>query len=210
MIRSRAAEGFAAVAHRIIRAAGNLIARARASRTSAIGSACRLRDVQSLDTAMDGIRAVMDTAGSDRAVPWSGATSTGLAVLFAATYPDRCAGLRWGAEGSSSRASSPPEVGCGVRPACRAEVTREVGQLGAGDPWVHDQHPERPARPPSGSGGSRSGGRRPRPRPASARDAYGRVLTPRLTSSSSSWSNVSGFQFVAPDAMASSSASFDG
>ena len=43
--------------------------------------------------------------------------------------------------GSSCRASSPPEVGCGVRPACRAEVTREAGQLGGGDPWVHDQHP---------------------------------------------------------------------
>jgi pimeloyl-ACP methyl ester carboxylesterase len=42
---------------------------------------------------MDDIRAVMDAAGSDRAVLWSGATSTGLAVLFAATYPDRCAGL---------------------------------------------------------------------------------------------------------------------
>ena len=47
-------------------------------------------------------------------------------------------------------------------------------------------------------------------RPGSARDAYRRVLTPRLTSSSSSWSNVSGFQLVAPDATASSSASFDG
>jgi hypothetical protein len=29
----------------------------------------------------------------------------------------------------------------GVRPACRAEVTREAGQLGGGDPWVHDRHP---------------------------------------------------------------------
>ena len=54
------------------------------------------------------------------------------------------------------------------------------------------------------------GGPRPRPRPASARDAYRRVLVPSLTSSSSSWSNVSGFQPVASDATASSSASFEG
>jgi len=39
---------------------------------------------------------------------------------------------------------------------------------------------------------------------------YRRVLVPSLTSSSSSWSNVSGFQLVAPDAIAASSASFDG
>jgi len=57
------------------------------------GLSDRVREVQSLDTAMDDIRAVMDAAGSDRAVLWSGVTSTGLAVLFAATYPDRCAGL---------------------------------------------------------------------------------------------------------------------
>jgi len=42
---------------------------------------------------MDDVRAVMDTVGSDRAVLWTGATSTGIGVLFAATYPDRCAGL---------------------------------------------------------------------------------------------------------------------
>jgi class 3 adenylate cyclase len=35
----------------------------------------------------------MDAVGSERAVLWSGSTSTGLSVLFAATYPDRCAGL---------------------------------------------------------------------------------------------------------------------
>jgi len=52
-----------------------------------------VREVQSLETAMDDIRAVMDAAGSDRAVLWSGGTSTGFGVLFAATYPDRCAGL---------------------------------------------------------------------------------------------------------------------
>lgn len=42
---------------------------------------------------MDDVRAVMDAAGSKSAMLWSGGTSTGLSVLFAATYPDRCAGL---------------------------------------------------------------------------------------------------------------------
>jgi class 3 adenylate cyclase len=57
------------------------------------GLSDRVREVQSIDTAMDDIRAVMDAANSDRAVLFSGATSTGLALLFAATYPERCLGL---------------------------------------------------------------------------------------------------------------------
>ncbi len=47
----------------------------------------------SLETAMDDIRAVMDAVGSESAVLWTGGTSTGIGVLFAATYPERCAGL---------------------------------------------------------------------------------------------------------------------
>ena len=57
------------------------------------GLSDRLREVQSIEAAMDDIRAVMDAVGSDSAVLWTGATSTGMGVLFAATYPDRCAGL---------------------------------------------------------------------------------------------------------------------
>ena len=57
------------------------------------GLSDRVREVPSLESTMDDIRAVMDAVGSERAVLWSGATSTGLAALFAATYPDRCAGL---------------------------------------------------------------------------------------------------------------------
>ena len=57
------------------------------------GLSDRVREVQSVDTAMDDVRAVMDAAGSENAVLWSGSTSTGLSVLFAATYPDRCMGL---------------------------------------------------------------------------------------------------------------------
>ena len=57
------------------------------------GLSDRVREVQSLETTMDDVRAVMDAAGSESAVLWSGGTSTGLSVLFAATYPDRCTGL---------------------------------------------------------------------------------------------------------------------
>jgi class 3 adenylate cyclase len=42
---------------------------------------------------MDDIRAVMDAEGSERAVIWTGATGTAVAVLFTATYPERVAGL---------------------------------------------------------------------------------------------------------------------
>ena len=57
------------------------------------GLSDRVREVQSLETTMDDVRAVMDAAGSERAVLWTGGTSTGIGVLFAATYPERCAGL---------------------------------------------------------------------------------------------------------------------
>jgi class 3 adenylate cyclase len=57
------------------------------------GLSDRVREVQSLETAIDDIRAVMDAVGSESAVLWMGSTSTGIGVLFAATYPERCAGL---------------------------------------------------------------------------------------------------------------------
>ncbi|HET9730374.1 MAG TPA: alpha/beta hydrolase, partial [Acidimicrobiia bacterium] len=47
----------------------------------------------SAEDRMDDIRAVMDAVGSERAVLWVGANATAIAVLFAATYPERCAGL---------------------------------------------------------------------------------------------------------------------
>ena len=57
------------------------------------GLSDRVREVQSIETTMDDVRAVMDAVGSERAVLWTGSTSTGIGVLFAATYPERCAGL---------------------------------------------------------------------------------------------------------------------
>lgn len=57
------------------------------------GLSDRVREVQPLETTMDDVRAGMDAAGSQSAVLWTGGTSTGIGVLFAATYPERCAGL---------------------------------------------------------------------------------------------------------------------
>jgi class 3 adenylate cyclase len=57
------------------------------------GLSDRVREVHSAEAAMDDIRAVMDAVGSERAVIWLGAAATGVGVLFAATYPERCAGF---------------------------------------------------------------------------------------------------------------------
>ena len=48
-----------------------------------------VRQVPTLETRMDDIRAVMDAAGSERATLWAAQEGTRIAVLFAATYPER-------------------------------------------------------------------------------------------------------------------------
>jgi pimeloyl-ACP methyl ester carboxylesterase len=57
------------------------------------GLSDRVRDVPTLETRMDDIRAVMDAAGSERAILWSGHEGSRSAILFAGTYPERTAGL---------------------------------------------------------------------------------------------------------------------
>ena len=52
-----------------------------------------VRQVPTLETRMDDIRAVMDAAGSERAVLWAAQEGTRIAVLFAATYPERTTAL---------------------------------------------------------------------------------------------------------------------
>ncbi len=52
-----------------------------------------VRGVPTLETRMDDLRAVMDDAGSERAILWAGGEATRLCVLFAASYPERTAGL---------------------------------------------------------------------------------------------------------------------
>ena len=50
-------------------------------------------DLPTLETRMDDVRAVLDALGSERTVLWSGHEGARLAVLFAATYPDRTSAL---------------------------------------------------------------------------------------------------------------------
>ena len=57
------------------------------------GLSDRVTGVPTLETRMDDVRAVMDAAGSEQAVLWSGQEGTRIASLFAATYPERTAGL---------------------------------------------------------------------------------------------------------------------
>src|SRR3954469_25929270 len=49
--------------------------------------------VPTLETRMDDIRAVLDSVGSERAVLFGLGDASPLSVLFAATYPERTAGL---------------------------------------------------------------------------------------------------------------------
>jgi class 3 adenylate cyclase/pimeloyl-ACP methyl ester carboxylesterase len=57
------------------------------------GLSDRVREVPTLETRMDDVRAVMDAVGSEKALLWSGHEGTRMAILFAATYPERTAGL---------------------------------------------------------------------------------------------------------------------
>jgi class 3 adenylate cyclase len=57
------------------------------------GLSDRISRIPDLEARMDDIRAVMDAAGSDRATIFGWGDGAALAALFAATYPQRVAGL---------------------------------------------------------------------------------------------------------------------
>ncbi|MBA2642396.1 MAG: alpha/beta hydrolase [Actinobacteria bacterium] len=57
------------------------------------GLSDRTTALPTLETRMDDLRAVMDDARSEQAVLWSAHEGSRLAVLFAATYPERTTGL---------------------------------------------------------------------------------------------------------------------
>jgi class 3 adenylate cyclase len=58
-----------------------------------MGLSDRLRSVPTLEARMDDVRAVMDAAGMERAALFAAHEGTRLAILFAATYPERTAAL---------------------------------------------------------------------------------------------------------------------
>ena len=57
------------------------------------GLSDRVREVPNLETRMDDIRAVLDDLHVDQAVLWTAQAGSQLALLFAATYPERTTGL---------------------------------------------------------------------------------------------------------------------
>jgi class 3 adenylate cyclase/alpha-beta hydrolase superfamily lysophospholipase len=57
------------------------------------GLSDRVREVPTLETRMDDVRAVMDGARSERAVIVATFEASAIAMVFAATYPERVAGL---------------------------------------------------------------------------------------------------------------------
>ena len=57
------------------------------------GLSDRVREVPNLETRMDDIRAVLDDLDVEQAVLWTAQEGSRLAVLFAATYPERTAAL---------------------------------------------------------------------------------------------------------------------
>jgi class 3 adenylate cyclase len=57
------------------------------------GLSDRVREAPTLETRMDDVRAVMDATASERAVLWTAHEGSRTALLFAATYPERTAGL---------------------------------------------------------------------------------------------------------------------
>jgi pimeloyl-ACP methyl ester carboxylesterase len=77
-----------------------------------------------LEERMDDIRAVMDAAGSDRAVIFGYSEGANLAALFAATYPQRTRALvLWGAQARWIRADDYPWG------PTREEVGQEIAYL---------------------------------------------------------------------------------
>jgi class 3 adenylate cyclase len=57
------------------------------------GLSDRVREVPTLETRMDDVRAVMDAAGSPRAVLVATFEASAMAMVYAATYPERVAGV---------------------------------------------------------------------------------------------------------------------
>jgi class 3 adenylate cyclase len=96
-----------------------------------------------LESQMDDVRAVMDAAGSDRAVLLGMETGFAVAAMFAATLPERTAGLI--AYGAQARALWAPDYPFG-RPATEFDAEIREMEDGWGTPaaariWLSDLHP---------------------------------------------------------------------
>jgi pimeloyl-ACP methyl ester carboxylesterase len=84
-------------------------------------------ELPDLETRMDDIRAVMDAAGSERAVIYAASEGGPLSILFAATYPDRTTALIL--YGTEPRTEWAPDFPWGIT---REELEREIEIYQAG------------------------------------------------------------------------------
>jgi class 3 adenylate cyclase len=91
-------------------------------------------DVASLEERMDDVRAVMDAAGSRRAVVFGSSEGGALAILFAVTYPERVSALiLYGAYPRMSWAPDYPK-GVQVPQGFVGEFESQWGRIGGGVP----------------------------------------------------------------------------
>jgi class 3 adenylate cyclase len=87
------------------------------------GMSDRVGTLPTLETRMDDLRAVMDAAGSERAAIIGVSQGGPMAILFAATYPDRAWALVL--EGTYARIMWAPDYPWGIR---EEDFEREIGE----------------------------------------------------------------------------------
>jgi pimeloyl-ACP methyl ester carboxylesterase len=97
------------------------------------GLSDRVRDVPTLETRMDDVRAVMDAAGSERAVILGESEGGPMSVLFAATYPERVLGLVMC--GSYARGTWAPDYPWAPRPDEVSAVLQHYDEGWGTDPF---------------------------------------------------------------------------
>jgi class 3 adenylate cyclase/pimeloyl-ACP methyl ester carboxylesterase len=102
------------------------------------GMSDRLTELPSLDTRMDDIRAVMDAAGSERAVLFVVGDGGFLGTVFAATYPERTSGLLlFNSSARATRSADMPWLRTRADLEALTERTRpEWGDLDAMADWL--------------------------------------------------------------------------
>jgi Serine aminopeptidase, S33 len=88
------------------------------------GLSDQLRGVPTLEERIDDIRAVMDAAGSERAVVYGDSDGAAMSALFAATYPDRTAGAIL--YGGAAREGWAPDYPWGSRPERVARAVESI------------------------------------------------------------------------------------
>ena len=104
------------------------------------GLSDRTADVPTLEQRMDDVRTVMDAAGVDRVALWGISEGGPMALLFAATYPDRTAALVL--QGTFARVAQAPDHQFGDPPGPLAAFIAEFEEKwGTGEVLATDYFP---------------------------------------------------------------------